>query len=268
MGETKLARSDNPVLVLLARIGAPAVAVTRRMGNAGIFLGQTLATAAVPPIKLGLLVKRVDFVGFQSLVVILLTGLFTGMVLGYQGYYTLARVGTKAFLGPMVALALLRELGPVITALMVTARAGSAICAEIGIMRIDEEIDALELMGLSPFRYLVVPVLLAAMLCTPLLTAVFNTIGILGGYVVGVRLLGVGAGTYFGEMMDYVKFEDVTATVYKSLAFGAIIAWICCWKGFGAGYGAEGVSKATTQAVVLSSVLILVADYFLTSMLF
>jgi phospholipid/cholesterol/gamma-HCH transport system permease protein len=263
-----LAATENPILVSLARIGAPVVLAVRQMGDMGVFLGQTLCGVVVPPIKLGRLLKRVQFFGFQSLVVILLTGLFTGMVLGYQGFYTLVRVGTTAFLGPMVALALLRELGPVISALMLTARAGSAVCAEIGIMRINEEIDALELMGLNPFRYLMVPIMLAAVICMPLLTAVFNTIGIAGGYLVGVRLLGIGAGTYFGEMVDYVKIEDVTASIYKSLAFGAVIAWVCCWKGYRAGFGAEGVSKATTQAVVLSSVLILVVDYFLTSVLF
>ena len=263
-----MAATDNPALVLLARIGAPVVFVTREMGNMGIFMGRTLAAALTPPLKFSLLMKRVDFFGFQSLVIIMLTGLFTGMVLGYQGYYTLARVGSTGFLGPMVALALLRELGPVIGALMVTARAGSAVCAEVGIMRINEEIDALELMGLSPFRYLFVPVLIAAVACMPLLAAVFNVIGVTGGYIVGVRLLDVDASTYFGQMMDYVEIGDITPMIYKSLAFGAVIAWVCCWKGFRAGYGAEGVSKATTQAVVLTSVLILVVDYFLTSMLF
>lgn len=234
----------------------------------GVFLGRTVLTALVPPIKLGRLLKRVQFFGFQSVVVILLTGLFTGMVLGYQGFYTLLRVGSSAFLGPMVALSLLRELGPVISALMVTARAGSAVCAEIGIMRINEEIDAMELMGLNPFRYLTVPVLLAALICLPLLTAIFNTIGVGGGYVVGVKLLGVGAGTYFGEMADYVEMKDVMGSIYKSIVFGGLIAWVSCYKGYFAGFGAEGVSRATTQAVVLTSVLILVTDYFLTSVLF
>jgi phospholipid/cholesterol/gamma-HCH transport system permease protein len=263
-----LGTDDQAALAFVARIGAVAIAGTREMGRMGLFLLRTLGTVVVPPIKLGRLLRRVHFFGFGSLIVILLTGLFTGMVLGFQGFYTLERVGSSAFLGPMVALALLRELGPVISALMVTARAGSAVCAEIGIMRINEEIDALELMGLNPFRYLMAPVLIASTLCLPLLTAIFNTIGVIGGYLVGVRLLGVGAGTYFGEMMDTVKPDDVSATVYKSLAFGALIAWICCYKGYNAGFGAEGVSKATTQAVVLSSVLILVADYFLTSVLF
>jgi phospholipid/cholesterol/gamma-HCH transport system permease protein len=268
MRDVKVGVTENPAFVLLARIGAPVVFVTRAMGDMGIFMGRTLAAALTPPLKFGLVMKRVDFFGFQSLVIILLTGLFTGMVLGYQGYYTLARVGSTAFLGPMVALALLRELGPVIGALMVTARAGSAVCAEVGIKRINEEIDALKMMGVNPFRYLFVPVLLAAVFCMPLLTAVFNVIGIAGGYMVGVRLLNVEAATYFGQMTDYVKIDDITAMLYKSLAFGAVIAWVSCWKGFRAGYGAEGVSRATTQAVVLTSVLILVVDYFLTSVLF
>jgi phospholipid/cholesterol/gamma-HCH transport system permease protein len=126
----------------------------------------------------------------------------------------------------------------------------------------------MELMGLNPFRYLTVPVLLAALICLPLLTAIFNTIGVGGGYVVGVKLLGVGAGTYFGEMADYVEMKDIMGSIYKSIAFGGLIAWVACYKGYFAGFGAEGVSRATTQAVVLSSVLILVTDYFLTSVLF
>lgn len=234
----------------------------------GMFLGRTLGTMFTTPLKLGWLVKRIQFIGYQSLLVILLTGMFTGMVLAYQGYTTLSRVGSTAFLGPMVAFSLLRELGPVISALMVTARAGSALSAEIGIMRIDEEIDALELMGLSPYRYLIVPILLGAIISMPLLTGLFNMVGIGGGYLVGVEMLGVSQGAYFGEMIDYVRLEDVLYSVYKSLAFGGLIAWVCCFQGFYTGYGAEGVSKSTTRAVVVSSVLILVCDYFLTSLLF
>jgi len=168
----------------------------------------------------------------------------------------------------MVALSLLRELGPVMTALMVTGRAGSAVTAELGIMRITEQIDELEILGLSPYRYLVVPNLLAALVSVPLLTAVFNVVGIYGGYLVGGRLLGVNAGTYFGAMSDYMGMKDVLIGLYKSFCFGGIIAWVCCYKGFYAGFGAEGVSRATTQAVVLSSVLILICDYLLTSVLF
>jgi len=154
---------------------------------------------------------------------------------------------------------------------MVTGRAGSAIAAEIGIMRISDQIDALEMMGLNPYRYLVVPNLLAGIIALPLLTAIFDVIGIMGGYLVGVKLLGLESGVYFGEMANYVGMDDIMEGVYKSLCFGVIISWVSCYKGYYTGtwgYGAEGVSKATTQAVVMSSVFILIWDYFMTSMLF
>jgi phospholipid/cholesterol/gamma-HCH transport system permease protein len=238
----------------------------------GIFLFKTFFYTLTPPLKLNLILKQIRFIGFQSITVIFLTGAFTGMVLGYQGYFTLNRFGSDAFLGPMVGLALIKEMGPVITGLMVTGRAGSSITAEIGIMRISEQIDALNLMGLNPYRYLIVPNLLAAVISLPLLTAIFDVVGIFGGYLVGGKLLGVGSGTYFGEMISYVEMQDVMEGFWKSLNFGILIAWISCFKGYYTGYytgfGAEGVSTATTQAVVLSSVLILVWDYFLTSTLF
>ncbi len=194
------------------------------------------------------------------------------MVLGFQGFYSLSRFGSDAFLGPMVGLSLIKELGPVLSALMVTGRAGSAITAEIGIMRISEQVDALELMGLNPYRYLIVPNLLAVIISMPLLTAIFDVVGIFGGYLIGVKLLGVSAGTYLGEMASYVDMKDIMEGMYKSLSFGVIIIWVSCYKGFYTGiytgFGAEGVSKATTQAVVMSSVLILVWDYVMTSLLF
>jgi len=221
---------------LVRTLGAAAVRIILRMGRMGIFL----------------VLKKIQFIGFQSISVIFLTGGFTGMVLGYQGYNTLSRFGSDAFL-----------------ALMVTGRAGSSVTAEIGIMRISEQIDALELMGLNPYRYLVVPNFWAAVISVPLLTAIFDVVGIFGGYLIGVKLLGVSSGIYFGEMISYVEMQDVFEGIFKSLNFGLLIAWVCCFKGYYTGYytgfGAEGVSKATTQAVVLSSVLILVWDYFLTS---
>ena len=234
----------------------------------GVFLIQTLFYTVTPPLKFPRVLKQLRFIGFQSMLVIFLTGAFAGMVLGLQGFYTLNRFGSDALLGPMVALVLIKELGPVFAALMVTARAGSAITAEIGIMRITEQVDALELMGLNPFRYLMVPNLVAAVIALPLLTAIFDVVGILGGYLVGVKLLGVSGGTYFGEMATYVDIKDVLEGVYKSFSFGILIIWVCCYKGYHTGFGAEGVSKATTQAVVLSSVLILIWDYFMTSVLF
>ena len=260
--------SEKWLLIAVRRLGRVPLSVVGDMGKMGLFLGNMLFYAFAPPLKFSLVLKRIRFIGVGSVLVIVMTGAFTGMVLGFQGYYTLSRVGSTAILGPMVALSLLRELGPVMAALMVTGRAGSAVTAELGIMRITEQIDELEILGLSPFRYLVVPTFLAAVISVPLLTAIFNVVGILGGYLVGGKLLGVSSGSYFGMMSDYVGLKDVLTGLYKSICFGGLIAWVCCYKGFYAGFGAEGVSKATTQAVVLSSVLILVFDYLLTSVLF
>ncbi|MFC1533073.1 MlaE family ABC transporter permease [Thermodesulfobacteriota bacterium] len=257
-------------MYLIRKLGAVTIRSISSMGLMAIFLGKALICSVIPPLKVLLLLKQIRFIGTQSVLVILLTGVFAGMVIGLQGFRILSRVGSEAFLGPMVALPLIKELGPVFSGLMVTGRAGSAITAEIGIMRISNQIDAIELMGLNPFRYLVVPNLLAGIIALPLLTAIFDVIGIYGGYLVGVNLLGLEGGIYFGEMSNYLKLKDVLEGVYKSLSFGVIITWVCCYKGYYAdkwGYGAEGVSKATTQAVVLSSVFILIWDYFMTSIL-
>lgn len=260
------------LISMIRKLGASSLVYLHRMGSMGTFLFKTLLYTITPPLKFMRVLKQIRFIGLQSTTVIVLTGAFSGMVLGFQGFYSLSRFGSDAFLGPMVALALIKELGPVMSALMVTGRAGSAITAEIGIMRISEQVDALELMGLNPYRYLIVPNLLAVMIALPLLTAIFDVVGIFGGYLIGVKLLGVGTGTYFGEMANYVEMQDIMEGIYKSFSFGIIIVWVCCFKGYYTGiftgFGAEGVSKATTQAVVLSSVLILVWDYFMTSLLF
>ncbi|OGP67134.1 MAG: ABC transporter permease [Deltaproteobacteria bacterium RBG_13_53_10] len=252
----------------IARLGALTLFFLRETGRMGLFLGRAFFYAATPPFRLGQVLKQIQFIGFQSGLVIFLTGAFTGMVLGLQGFNTLNRFGSTALLGPMVSLSLIRELGPVLSALMVTGRAGSAMTAEIGIMKITEQIDAIVLMGVNPFRYLIVPRLLAGIIALPLLTAIFDVVGIYGGYLIGGKLLGVTKGTYFGEMSNYMGMVDVLAGIYKSLTFGVLIAWVCSYKGLRAGFGAEGVSKATTQAVVLSSVLILFWDYIMTSLLF
>jgi phospholipid/cholesterol/gamma-HCH transport system permease protein len=237
------------------------------LGRFGRFLAFALVTLLTPPFKGTAFVNRLHDMGFRSLVIIVLTGAFTGMVLGLQIFFVLSRFGSEAFLGPAVALALIRELGPVLAALMITGRAGSALTAELGIMRITEQIDALSVMALSPMRYLVAPALLAGLIVFPLLTALFDVVGILGAYLVGVKLLGLSDGTFFGEMQTFVALDDVLTGFWKSLSFGALVAWVCTYKGFYVGHGAEGVARATTQAVVLASVLILVWDYFLGSVL-
>lgn len=256
------------ILQLLTSLGAWAIERVQHLGRSGLFLVQSLWCCVTPPLKVVRISKQVWFIGWKSMLVICLTGVFTGMVLALQGFPTLRRVGSEGFLGPLVALSLIRELGPVLAALMVTGRAGSAIAAEIGIMRINDQIDALELMGLNPLRYLVVPNLLAALIAVPLLSGIFDVIGIFGGYLVGVRLLGLNAGTYFGEMTNYVELHDLSGGIYKAMSFGVLIAWVCCYKGYYSRFGAEGVSAATTQAVVNTSVLILIWDYFVTSLVF
>jgi phospholipid/cholesterol/gamma-HCH transport system permease protein len=252
---------------ILRLLGEWTLTSLRGGGRMIIFLGTALLWIFLPPLKWRRMIARIHFIGAKSLVVILLTGAFTGMVLGLQVFYTLTKFGSEAFLGPAVALSLIRELGPVLCALMVTGRAGSALTAEIGIMRITEQIDALHAMALNPMRYLIVPTILAGLIAFPLLTAIFDIVGIYGGYLVGVKLLGIGEGTYFGEMETYVDLSDITQGIVKSLSFGLLVTWVCCYKGFYTGYGAEGVSRATTEAVVLSSVLILVWDYFVGSVL-
>jgi phospholipid/cholesterol/gamma-HCH transport system permease protein len=248
-------------------VGRWTIFVVESLGRFGAFLALAVVSMVTPPFKLRVFVDRVHYIGFNSLLIILLTGAFTGMVLGLQIYLTLSRFGSEAFLGPAVALSLIRELGPVLAALMVTGRAGSALTAEIGIMRITEQIDALTVMALNPFRYLVTPSILAGLVTFPMMTALFDLVGIFGGYLVGVRLLGLSEGTYFGEMQTFVDMSDIMTGFWKSLAFGVVVTWVATYKGFHVGHGAEGVARATTQSVVLASVLILVWDYFLGTVL-
>ena len=248
-------------------LGTKALRGLRDLGRAGAFFAAAVVSAVVPPYRLRNVVKQVHFIGVKSLTVIVLTAGFTGMVLALQGYHTLRKFGSEGLLGPAVALSLIRELGPVLTALMVTGRAGSALTAEIGIMRIGDQIDSLETMGIDPIRYLVSPRLVGALVSVPLLTAIFDVVGIYGGYLVGVNLLGVSAGDYFGHMKDSVELVDVVNGVWKSLVFALLIAWVCSFKGFFTERGAEGVSRSTTSAVVVSSVLVLICDYVLTSVL-
>lgn len=252
---------------VIRSLGSYFLALLRELGRMGLFLAHAVGVLFTRPFKMRIVLRQIRFFGNKSLLVILLTGSFTGMVLALQIFYTLSKFGSEALLGPAVALSIVRELGPVLSALMVTGRAGSALAAEIGIMRITEQIDALASMALNPLRYLVAPNILAALIVFPLLTSIFDLIGIYGGYLVGVELLGVSPGIYFSQMRDFMDMQDIRIGIYKSLSFGIIVSWVSCYKGYFAGYGAEGVSRATTAAVVLASVLILVWDYFLNTIL-
>ena len=255
------------MLNFFQKIGAAVLESLAGLGRGFVFLGTVIYWIFIPPLKFGRVVRQVAFIGAKSTPLIILTGAFTGMILGLQVYYTLQKFGAEAYLGPAVALSLIRELGPVLSALMVTGRAGSAIAAEIGIMRITEQVDALESMSLSPFRYLMVPNMLAAVISFPLLASIFNVIGIYGGYVIGVKLLGLSSGTYFSGIKDFVVMRDITDGLIKSVCFGIIVLWISTYQGYHTRHGAEGVSRATTAAVVMASTLVLVWDYFLNSVM-
>ena len=248
-------------------IGEHVLALVRKMGQMFLFLLQALAWIFRPPFRGQQILKQLHFIGYKSTFVVVLTAVFTGMVLALQGYYSLRKFGSEGLLGSAVALSMIRELGPVLASLMVTARSGSAMTAEIGIMRITEQIDAMETMAINSLQYLISPKIMAALVAVPLLVAIFDVVGIYGGYLVGVQLLGVSGGSYWSSIESAVEWEDVHGGILKSISFGVIISWVCCYKGYFTTMSAEGLGKATTEAVVLSSVLILVWDYFLTSVL-
>lgn len=243
----------------------------RELGRMGIFLISSISTIFYPPLLVNRIIKQIYFIGVKTILIIALTGLFTGMVLTLQSYYVLVTFGAESQLGSIVALSLIRELGPVVAGLMLIGRAGSALTAELGIMRMSDQIDALDSMALNPKKYLIVPNILATIISLPILTSLFIFMGTWGGYLVGVKLTGLSSGIYYGAIADSVMAKDLILSLYKSISFGFLISWICCYKGFFAGmttgFGAEGVSKATTQAVVSSSVMILVCDYFITSIM-
>ena len=251
----------------IERLGAYVIDGLTSLGDFVIFLGGALLYALRPPYKTRLLIRQLRSIGADSFFLVGLIGLFTGMVLGLQGYNTLSRFGSEGALGTVVALVLVRELGPVLAALMVAARAGSAMAAELGSMQATEQIDALSVMAINPVQYLVSPRVLAGIISFPLLTTLFDVIGIWGGWAVGVGLMGAPNGAFFNGIAQNMSAHDIATGLYKALVFGLVVMWVCCYKGYHAERMATGVSRATTSAVVLSSVLILVSDYFLTSIL-
>ncbi len=257
----------------LFHLGDQCLALLADMGTMGLFLLSTVAGLFRRPFRGRELLRQLSFIGAGSVAVIFFTALSSGMVLGLQGSYTLKKFGAEGMLGSAVSLTLIMELGPILTALMVAGRAGSAMCAEIGIMRMSEQIDALECMAVDPFRYLISPKLLATILSVPLLTALFDVVGIYGGYVAGVQLMGANAGSYMNSMMVSITNHEIRLGVIKSFVFALLVVWISTGRGYfvhrirGAGFGAESVSKVTTQAVVLSSISVLIFDYLLTAVL-
>ncbi len=267
-----MSQAVNSILAPFNWMGRLLIRFIGELGAIGIFFVYSSVLIFSLPLQIKKTAQQVFFIGARSTLIISLVALFTGMVLGLQGYYTLIKFGSEGVLGAAVALSLIRELGPVMTALMVIARAGSAMAAEIGIMRISEQIDALDTMDINPLRFLVSPRIAASLISFPLLTAIFDVVGIFGGYLTGVVLLGINSGIYFYRVQSSVVMQDVSGGFIKSLVFAAVVSTICCYQGYFThmrpeGFGARGVSLATTSAVVISCVLVLVLDYVLTSFL-
>ncbi|MDP6179952.1 MAG: ABC transporter permease [Desulfatiglandales bacterium] len=256
----------------LSTLGRMVISTNLEIGRVAIFLIKGFILIFSLPFQLSKIIQQAYFIGMKSVFVVSLTAIFTGMVLGLQGYYTLVKFGSEGLLGAAVALSLVRELGPVMTAIVVIGRAGSAMAAEIGIMRISEQIDALETMDISPIRLLVSPRIAASLISFPLLTALFDVVGIFGGYISGSGLLGINPGIFFARVESSVDMGDITGGFIKSIVFAVVVATICCYQGYfthtrAKGFGAEGVSYSTTSAVVVSFVMVLVVDYVLTSFL-
>lgn len=249
----------------LENIGKSTEDVITSAGRIAMMLGAAVMYTFVPPIKLKNIFKQMEFVGVQSLFVVILTGMFTGMVLALQSFNALKRFGAESMVGPTVALSVARELGPVLSGLMVTGRSGSAMATELGTMRVTEQIDALYTMAVNPVKYLVVPRVVAGVTMFPVLTIVADFVGVLGGYFVGVLLLGINPGVYVGRTIDFMQVNDIFTGLTKSVVFGLISTLVACYYGFYTTGGAEGVGKAATSSVVLGSVLILISDYILSS---
>ncbi|XOV81347.1 MAG: lipid asymmetry maintenance ABC transporter permease subunit MlaE [Aestuariibacter sp.] len=240
-----------------------------RTGRASQILWGAIFAVPHPVKSIPLTIKQIYVVGVQSLLIIIVSGLFIGMVMALQGYTVLVTYGAEDSLGPMVSLSLLRELGPVVTALLFAGRAGSALTAEIGLMKATEQLSSLEMMAIDPLRRVIAPRLWAGIIAMPMLAIIFSAVGILGGHLVGVEWLGVDVGSYWSIMQSAVDFnEDVMNGVIKSLVFAFVVTWISVFNGYDATPTSEGISKATTQTVVHSSLAVLGLDFVLTALMF
>lgn len=239
-------------------------------GQSVIFLLRILAALPTTVLRPRLVVYQIYIIGVLSLVIITISGIFVGMVLGLQGYHTLVDFGAEQSLGVFVALTVVRELGPVVTGLLFAGRAGSAIAAEIGLMRATEQIAGMEMMAVDPIKRIAAPRFLAGVISMPLLTGIFSlmAIGLTGGFFIGVTVLGLHSGTYWSQMQAHVSVSDIYNGVIKSIVFGAAVSWIAVYQGYHAAPTSEGVSRATTSTVVISSLAILGLDFVLTALMF
>jgi len=254
---------------LLIKLGRNTINMFSGLGHAVLMLIAAIIQVPNPKKGFRLLLNQLYAVGVLSLVIIVVSGTFIGMVLALQGYTILVGYGAEASLGPMVALSLLRELGPVVAALLFAGRAGSALTAEIGLMKATEQLSSMEMMAVDPLRRVIAPRFWAGFISLPLLAAIFSTVGILGAHLVGVDWLGVDSGTFWSVMQAQVDFQkDVLNGIIKSLVFAFVVTWIAVYKGYACEPTSEGISRATTATVVQSSLLVLGLDFILTALMF
>lgn len=256
-------------LIPLQHLGRATLVVLRKLGKANLFMLHILAGLPEVLRRPLLLVAQIYSVGVLSILLIGISGLFVGMVLGLQGYYVLSDFGAEQTLGVMVAASLVRELGPVVTALLFSGRAGSALTAEIGLMKATEQLSGMEMMAVDPVKRIIAPRLFAGVISMPLLASLFSMVGVIGGFFVGVGLLGVDDGAFWSQMRAKIDFyDDVINGVIKSLVFGVVVTWIAVFEGYNALPTSEGVSRATTRSVVNSAFAVLGWDFVLTALMF
>jgi len=259
----------NSLLLSIQTLGQKVLKSMQRMGRGQLFFFRMLLSFGFIFKEFSLLMKQLYSVGVLSMQIIAVSGITVGMVLGLQGYNTLVDFGAEQSLGQMVALSLVREMGPVLTALLFAGRAGSALTAEIGLMKVTEQLPAMEIMAVDPFKKVIAPRFLAGVISMPLLAAIFSALGVFGGYLVGVELLGVDGGGFWSQMQSKVGFyEDIVNGVIKSIVFGIVITWIAVFEGYDAAPTTEGVSRATTRTVVNSAFAVLGLDFVLTALMF
>jgi phospholipid/cholesterol/gamma-HCH transport system permease protein len=256
------------MLDFLAAIGRGAIAVCRGTGSATMFAGNGVSHAVRPPFYARMFGRALMEMGYFSLPVVALTAVFTGMVLALQSYTGFSRYSAQSAIPNIVVLSITRELGPVLAGLMVAGRIGAAMAAELGTMRVTDQIDALQTLSTDPMKYLVAPRLLAGVIALPLLVVVADILGVLGGFIVSTASLGFNATTYLTNTMNFMRTEDVVSGLVKAAVFGFIIALMGCYQGYNSRGGAQGVGAATTNAVVSASILILALDYILTELFF
>ncbi len=257
------------MLAVLQNLGRWGLGIVENLGRANIFLLSILRCIPAIILRPLLIVREIYSVGVLSLLIIIVSGFFVGMVLGLQGYVTLVDFGAEESLGVLVSLSLVRELGPVVTALLFAGRAGSALTAEIGLMKATEQLSGMEMMAVDPIKRIITPRFVAGFISMPLLAAIFSAMGILGGYFVGVGLLGIDDGSFWSQMQAKVDLlEDISNGVVKSLVFGFVVTWIAVFNGYDAIPTSEGVSRATTRTVVNSALAILGLDFILTALMF